>query len=169
LPDFYAVFSENMRDLGTPVFGRSLFHNILERFPDRAEFCMVRSKSEPVAAALLLHGWGVTEVPSASSLRRYNPTCVNMLLYWQLLERAVQRGQSAFDFGRSTPESHTFKFKQQWGASPEPAMWQYYVRNGGIAEMRPDNPKYQWKIRLWQKLPLWLANLAGPWIVRGIP
>ncbi len=35
--------------------------------------------------------------------------------------------------------------------------------------MRPDHAKYQWKIRLWEKLPLWLANLCGPWIVRGIP
>src|SRR5207302_1810373 len=56
LGDFYTVFSRNMRDLGTPVYGRRLFAAILEQFPDRAEFCTVRAGKEPVAAALLLHG-----------------------------------------------------------------------------------------------------------------
>jgi FemAB-related protein (PEP-CTERM system-associated) len=84
LGDFYAVFSRNMRDLGTPVYGRGLFRAVLERFPGAAELCVVRAGRAPAAAALLLHGPGVTEVPSASSLRRFNPTCANMLLYWSL-------------------------------------------------------------------------------------
>jgi FemAB-related protein (PEP-CTERM system-associated) len=169
LPEFYAVFSHNMRDLGTPVFGRGLFRAILRQFPDRAELCVVRADGRAAAAALLLHGWGVTEVPSASSLRRYNPTCANMLMYWHLLERAVQRGQAAFDFGRSSPDSNTYQFKKQWGAAPVPADWQYYVRTGGVTDMRPDNPRYQRMIRLWQRLPVGLTRWIGPPIVRGIP
>jgi len=35
--------------------------------------------------------------------------------------------------------------------------------------MRPDNPRYQRRIRIWQRLPLWLTRLIGPAIVRGIP
>jgi len=169
LSEFYAVFSENMRDLGTPVYGRRLFVAILDQFPDGAELCVVRAGREPVAGALLLHGRGATEVPSASSLRRFNPTGANMLMYWHLLERAARRGQRSFDFGRSSPDSPTFRFKKQWGAEPEPATWQYYVRHGSTSEMRPDNPKYQRMIRAWQRLPLWLTRLLGPMIVRGIP
>src|SRR5437763_11903974 len=85
LPGFYAVFSENMRDLGTPVYGRRLFRSILEHFQNHAEICLVRSFTEPVAAGLVLHGWGVSEVASASSLRTFNYTCANMLMYWELL------------------------------------------------------------------------------------
>ena len=118
LPDFYEVFSINMRDLGTPVFSRRLFRSILRRFPDRAELCVVRHGERPVAAALLVHGWGVTEVPSASALRQFNATSANMLMYWRLLERAIERGQAIFDFGRSSPDSGTFRFKKQWGAAP---------------------------------------------------
>jgi FemAB-related protein (PEP-CTERM system-associated) len=169
LGEFYAVFSENMRDLGTPVFGRRLFRAILEQFPAQAEFCVVRAGNEPAAAGLLLHGKGVTEVPSASSLRRFNKACANMLMYWHLLERAIQRGQGAFDFGRSSPGSGTYAFKEQWGARPTPTAWQYYVRSGTMTDMRPDNPRYQRMIRLWQRLPLWLTRLIGPPIVRGIP
>jgi FemAB-related protein (PEP-CTERM system-associated) len=169
LKEFYYVFSRNMRDLGTPVYGRALFERVLYHFPDRAEFCVVRSQGCSAAAALLLHGWGVSEVPSASSLREFNPTCANMLMYWHLLERAIQRGQDLFDFGRSSADSNTYRFKKQWGAEPHPATWQYYVRQGRIDAVRPDNPRYQRVIRLWQRLPVALTRLIGPPIVRGIP
>jgi serine/alanine adding enzyme len=169
LSEFYAVFSRNMRDLGTPVYGFGFFGAILAQFPGAAELCVVRSGTGPAAAALLLHGKGVSEVPSASCLREYNAACANMLLYWNLLDRAVQRGQAVFDFGRSTVDAGTYKFKKQWGAEPEPATWQYYLRTGSSTEMRPDNPRYQRFIRIWQRLPVGLTRLIGPPIVRGIP
>jgi FemAB-related protein (PEP-CTERM system-associated) len=169
LPHFYSVFAENMRDLGTPVHGRHLFASVLEQFRDRAELCVVSQGPNPLAAALLLHGWGVTEVPSASSLRACNSTCANMLMYFHLLVRAVERGQDMFDFGRSTPGTGTYRFKEQWGAQPFGAVWQSYLRTGSLEETQPNNPRYQWRIRLWKRLPLWLASTVGPWIVRGIP
>jgi FemAB-related protein (PEP-CTERM system-associated) len=169
LDAFYAVFSHNMRDLGTPVYGRSLFAAALRHFPDRAEICVVQADGQPIAAAMLLHGWGVTEVPSASSLRSFNHTNANMLMYWHLLERSVERGQSVFDFGRSSPDSNTFRFKRQWGAVPFPAEWQYYVRSGTADDLRADNPSYQRMVNLWKRLPLWLTRCLGPRIVRGIP
>jgi len=169
LGEFYHVFAENMRDLGTPVFSRRLFRRILGQFPGQAELCVTRLDGRPVAAALLVHGTGLTEVPSASSLRRFNSTNANMLMYWHLLCRAVERGQAVFDFGRSTVDSNTFRFKRQWGAEPYPAVWQYYVRSGTMGDMRPDNRRYQLMIRLWQHLPVALTRLIGPAIVRGIP
>ncbi len=169
LSDFYDVFARNMRDLGTPVFGRRLFARILAEFPEAAEFCVVRDGRRPIAAALLVHGPEMTEVPSASSLRRYNPANCNMLMYWHLLRRAIERGQRVFDFGRSSRDSNTFRFKRQWGAVEVPAIWQYYLRHGTIGDMRPDNARYGRMIRIWQKLPVPLTRLIGPPIVRGIP
>jgi FemAB-related protein (PEP-CTERM system-associated) len=169
LDDFYGVFARNMRDLGTPVFSRRLFRAILAEFAGAAELCVVRRNKRAVAGALLVHGHGVTEVPSASSLRRFNWTNANMLMYWHLLRRAVERGQDVFDFGRSSPNSSTFRFKRQWGARPEPAVWQYYVRKGSAGEMRIESGKYDRMIALWQRLPVWLTRLVGPAIVRGIP
>ena len=169
LPEFLDVFSENMRDLGTPPYGRRLFAAILQQFPGRSELCVVRLGREAVAASLLLHGRGIAEVPSASSLRRHNATNANMLMYWKLLERAVGRGHDAFDFGRSSLDSNTYRFKKQWGAIPEPACWQYAELGGSAGDVRPDNPKYEQMIRAWRRLPVWAARLIGPAIVRGIP
>ncbi|MCI0463328.1 MAG: FemAB family PEP-CTERM system-associated protein [Gemmataceae bacterium] len=169
LAEFYAVFARNMRDLGTPVYGKGLFRAVLETFSDRAEICVVRLGKRAVAGALLLHGWGVTEVPSASSLRKYNPTNANMLMYWHLLQRAVERRQDVFDFGRSSEGSNTYRFKKQWGASASPAEWQYHLLSGGVGDVRPDNPRYGLMIRLWRWLPVWMTRVLGPRIVRGIP
>lgn len=169
LDPFYEVICYNMRDLGTPVYGRELFESVLSTFPGRAELCVVRAGEKPVAAALLLHGDGVTEVPTASSLREFNHTCCNMLMYRHLIDRALERRQAVFDFGRSTLEGSTFKFKKQWGAEPHPAVWQYYLRTGTLGEMRPDNPRYQRIIRVWQRLPVPVTRVLGPRIVRGIP
>ncbi len=169
LPEFYDVFSHNMRDLGTPVYSSELFRSAIRQFPDRVELCVVRLEAKAVAAGLLVHGWKTTEIPSASSLRTYNSTNANSLMYWNLLERAIQRGQETFDFGRSTPGTSVCSFKEQWGAKPEPAEWQYYLRGGKTDELRPDNPRYRRLIQTWQRLPVWLTRLIGPIIVRGIP
>lgn len=169
LAEFYAVFSRNMRDLGTPVYSDRLFRSVLEQFPTEAELCIVRAGHRPLAAALLTHGRHVSEVPSASSLRKHNDTCANMLLYWHLLERSIERGQAVFDFGRSSLDSNTYRFKKQWGAEPHSAQWLYYLRRGSLSDMRPDNPRYRPGIRIWQRLPVWLTRLLGPTLVRGIP
>jgi FemAB-related protein (PEP-CTERM system-associated) len=169
LDDFYSVFRRNMRDLGTPVFGRSLFEEILTRRAGNAELCVVRIGWRPIAAGLLTHGDGLSEVPSASALRTYRDTAANSLMYWHLLERAHERGQQWFDFGRSSIASPTFDFKRKWGTEPVPTVWQLYVRHGSPEELRPDSRRFRWAIRAWQHLPVGVASLIGPSIVRGIP
>ncbi len=169
VPEFYHVFSINMRDLGTPVYSIRLFHSILRHFTDQSEICVIRLSSRPVAAALLVHYENSTEVPSASSLRSSNPMGANMWMYWQLLQRSIDRGARTFDFGRSSVGSGTYKFKEQWGAKPFSACWQYYVRKGTPDEMRPDSPKKKKLIEVWKKLPVWFTRWIGPSVVRGIP
>jgi FemAB-related protein (PEP-CTERM system-associated) len=168
LDEFYAVFSHNMRDLGTPVYGRKLFQAVLRYFPESAELCVVRLGTKPVAGALVVHGKGISEVPSASSLREFNSLCANMFMYWNLLDRAIERGQSLLDFGRSTRGSNSYKFKKQWGAEESPAVWQYSHR-GEAADLQPDNPKYGRLVQIWKRLPVSVTRVIGPAIVRGIP
>jgi hypothetical protein len=92
-----------------------------------------------------------------------------MWMYWNLLQRGIEKGSSEFDFGRSSVGSGTYKFKEQWGAKPKQAIWQYYVRKGDPSDMRPDSPSKSRLVKVWKKLPLWLTRLLGPSIVRGIP
>lgn len=166
---FYRVFAVNMRDLGSPVFPRRLFAAMLDQFAGEAELCVVDLNDQPVAAAVLIHHDGVTEVPSASSLRQFNPTCANMLMYWRLLGRAIARGSMRFEFGRSTIDSGTYRFKRQWGATPRPTGWQQLVLAADAKPITADDARFGRAVRVWRKLPVWLTRLAGPAIVKGIP
>jgi FemAB-related protein (PEP-CTERM system-associated) len=168
--DFYAVFARNMRDLGTPVYSRRLFEEVLRAFPERARILSVKLNGVPIAAGLSYRTGTLVEMPWASSIRDYNSLCPNHLLYWGAIEAAVAEGGATFDFGRSTPDEGTYKFKEQWGASPVPLHWEYrLLHDGGLPDQSPKNPKFRIMIETWKRCPLWLTNAIGPHIVRSIP
>jgi len=170
LDAFYAVFSRCMRDLGTPVYGKGFFSKILEIFPKEARICIVSLGDQPVAAGFLYGFRSSLEIPWAASDKRFNKLAPNMLLYGSVLEYACQQGFQIFDFGRSTPDSGTYRFKAQWGAQPKQLHWYYWMKDGHpVPQLNPQNPKYALAIRLWQKLPLMVANVLGPHIVKHLP
>ena len=93
-----------------------------------------------------------------------------MLLYWEAIQFGIQQGMKTFDFGRSTPGEGTYRFKTQWGAKPHPLVWEYWTKDGApLPNISPSNVKFSLAIKLWKKLPLSVANLVGPPIVRSIP
>jgi FemAB-related protein (PEP-CTERM system-associated) len=168
--DFYKVFARNMRDLGTPVYSRRLFEEVLRTFPQQALLHVVRLKGEPVAAGLTYRTATMVQLPWASSIREFNTLCPNVLLYWDAIQFAYNAGATTFDMGRSTPHEGTFRFKAQWGAEPVPLHWEYeLVTRRELPDVSPANPKYQLAIAVWQKLPLALTLRVGPLIVRAIP
>ena len=92
-----------------------------------------------------------------------------MLVYWEAIKRACIEGHRAFDFGRSSPDSGTYKFKEQWGAKPIPLHWYYDMLSGEIPDVNPHNPKYSLLVSTWRKLPIPLANFIGPHLTKGLP
>jgi serine/alanine adding enzyme len=170
LDDYYQVFARTMRDLGTPVYAKRFFEELLKAPAIDTTVHVVRHEQTPVAASITI-GWrDIVEVPWAASLKEQRSNNPNMLLYWEMLRKAVADKRSTFDFGRSTPDEGTFHFKKQWGAAPQPMCWEYWLPPGkAMPEQNPDNPKFKKAIETWQKLPLGLTNLLGPHIVRGIP
>jgi FemAB-related protein (PEP-CTERM system-associated) len=170
LDEFYAVFSRNMRDLGTPVYPKQLFSEILETFPEQSRVFVVKLDGKSCAAGFTFGFRGCLEIPCASALREFNRVSVNMLLYWSVLQHAISAGYKQFDFGRSTVDAGTYRFKKQWGARPEQLRWHYSLPSGAaLPALNPQNPKFRLATRLWQKLPVSVANILGPRIVRHLP
>lgn len=166
---FYDVFARNMRDLGTPVYHRALFTKLFETFPEACRVFVVRDQETVVAAAIAIAHRETLEVPWAASRRDALPRCPNHRLYWELIQHAIKAGLTQFDFGRSTPGSGPYKFKQQWGTAEVPQFWEYWTDTGTLPDVTPNNPRYALAVRLWKKLPLRMANTIGPSIVRNIP
>ncbi len=170
LNNFYEVFSKNMRDLGTPVYGKNFFENIFKSYPEQTKICTIKLKDTAVASGFLLGFQKRLEIPWASSLKEYNRFSPNMLLYWSVLKFAIENGYKQFDFGRSSADSGTYKFKEQWGAKPMQLYWHYWLSNGGkLPELNPHNPKYKTAIGIWKRLPVSLTKIIGPRIVKNLP
>jgi len=170
LDRFYDVFSRNMRDLGTPVYAKKFFQQVLEAFPDTTGIFAVFRDDRVIAAGIGYWYRDRLEVPWASSIRDFKSLCPNHMLYWEAIRFAIERRLREFDFGRSTPNEGTYNFKKQWGAQPVPLNWQYITDGRSpLPSLSPDNPKYRLAIRAWQRLPVAVTRLIGPSIVRNIP
>jgi serine/alanine adding enzyme len=151
------------------VYSRRFFEEVLSTFPASTRVFVVRVENEPVAASITV-GWrDRIEVPWASALRAHNDKAPNMLLYWTMLKQAVAAGASTFDFGRSTPDESTYRFKAQWGAQPRELVWEYLGLAGEAPEHGPGSARFRLAVRAWQRLPVPVATMLGPVIVRNIP
>lgn len=170
LDDFYAVVSRKYRDLGVPIYSKRWFRALLEWRPDTSSIAAVVLDGKIVAAGLLIGDRDRIEVPYAASVREADRLSVNMLLYWAMMEHAIAKGYRVFDFGRTTPDSGTHRFKRQWGAEPVQLYWHYWLAQGGeVPKLNADNSQFGLAVRAWRRLPLWAANLIGPRIVRNLP
>ena len=170
LADFWRIWTIRMRQLGTPCYSSNFFKMIFERFPANTRVFLVRLDGETVAAALVYCFNGFVQIRWAATLIQYNKLCPNNLLYWSIIEHYCLAGASCFDFGRSTVDSSHHRFKKQWNAYPVQLHYQYWARPGHeFSIVKPDNPKYSTKIKVWKRLPISLTRLIGPRISCNLP
>jgi CelD/BcsL family acetyltransferase involved in cellulose biosynthesis len=110
-------------------------------------------------------------IPWASTVAQYNKLAPNMMLYWSLLEHVSDNGFTEFDFGRSTFDEGTFKFKRQWGAEPVPLAWSNLVAdNPTLVENSATSPSQIRSLveQVWAILPLGVTTTLGPKIRKHI-
>jgi FemAB-related protein (PEP-CTERM system-associated) len=169
IDEFYSVFSRNMRDLGSPVHSQKWFKEIIKYYGNNMNVCLVYSGNRAIGAAIILRVGKKTSIPWASTLREYNSLSPNMLLYWEILRYSVENGVESFDFGRSTPNEGTYRFKAQWGAIPKELPWNRMYFYGESNEAKAGISKLRTSIEaVWQKLPLLVVNFLGPKIRKYI-
>lgn len=165
----YAVYAESVRNLGTPVFPRSLFDAVLDRFGEDADILTVRHGGVAVASVLSLYHKGMVLPYWGGGTFGARALRANELMYFSLMCHARRRGCTAFDFGRSKTGTGPYAYKKNWGFEPRPLAYAVRTADGAEArEINPLSPKYRAQIALWKKLPLWLANRIGPPIARGL-
>ncbi|MGB3222607.1 MAG: FemAB family XrtA/PEP-CTERM system-associated protein [Desulforhopalus sp.] len=162
---FYAVICNNMRELGSPVHSKKLFSAIMDQYGERARIGLTEYEGKCISAGLILSTEEQTSIPWASSLRNFNHLAPNMLLYWNFLKFAADSGKKVFDFGRSTENEGTFRFKKQWGAEPFPLIWYSSYPDTLIQSASEAHGKISPRERaaiLWKRLPLSVTNILGP-------
>ena len=170
LDDFYAILSESWRDQGTPIYSRSYLQSVAAAFPDITRLCVVYAGGEPAAASLDMLAGDTAEGLWLGARAKFRRQYAGYVLYWELIKNACERGLQEFHLGRSTTQSGGEIFKKKWNAYPVQLYWQYVLRTRReIPQLNVDNPKYRLAIKAWQKLPVPVTQVIGPFIARSIP
>jgi FemAB-related protein (PEP-CTERM system-associated) len=168
--DFYPVFAENARDHGTPVLPKRYFRGLLQIFGRDCEILTIRSREgRPLSSILCFYFRDHVMAYYAGEVAEAKNMAANDLKYWELMKRAAHRGCRVFDLGRSKKGTGSYEFKRTWGFEASQLSYEYVLlRRNNIPQNNPMNPKYRVFIALWKRLPLPMANLIGPLLVRNL-
>ncbi len=167
--NFYPVYAESVRNLGTPVFPRGLFSAIAEAFPSQVEILSACLDQRVISSSMNFYFgdwvcpyyWG-----GVYDARRLNG---NDFLAFEIMTRAAARGAALFDFGRSKKDTGSYAWKVNLGFEPRPLYYEYeLIRDREMPDINPLNPKYRFFVETWKKLPLPIANALGPWLSRSL-
>jgi len=166
---FYRIYSESVRNLGTPVFGKRYFENLMAVFGEHCDVLTVSKDGRPLSSVMNFYFRDQVLPYYGGGTAAARQTPANDFMYWELMRRTAERGIKIFDFGRSKRGTGAFAYKKNWGFEPSPLYHEYFLVEGEeIPSVNPLNPKYRPFIAVWQQLPLWLANLIGPRIARNL-
>ncbi|KAF0221849.1 MAG: hypothetical protein FD174_180 [Geobacteraceae bacterium] len=169
LDRFFAIYAQNVRDLGSPVYPIAFFRALMEGYKDA--FILSVWKDGKMVAGVLTFVFRDMLMPYyGGGLREYFDYAVNDFMYWELMKYGCEQGSGVFDFGRSKKETGSYRFKKHWGFEPTPLDYRcYLVKAMEMPNVSPVNPKYKLMIKVWKQLPLAVTNWLGPKLVRGIP
>lgn len=166
----HRVYAEMVHALGTPVFSAKYFRLLGEAFPGAHDVTTVLHEDKAVAAVLNFHFREEVLPYYGGGTRAARGLAGNDFLYWEVMRRAgAERGARLFDFGRSKSGTGAFDFKKNWGFTPQPLNYCYRLKDGAsLPDNNPTNPKFKLMIAAWRRLPIPVANIIGPHIVRGL-
>ncbi|GGW62590.1 FemAB family XrtA/PEP-CTERM system-associated protein [Alishewanella tabrizica] len=166
--DFFDTYSESVRNLGTPVFAKSYFQSLLHYFPEHTEILTVRKDGKAVSSVLSFFYKGQVLPYYGGGIKAARELKSNDYMYFQLMCHAkVNKECNSYDFGRSKLDSGAYQYKKHWGMEPQLLPYQFHlVTAKKLPNLSPKNPKYQFFIKAWQRLPLSVSQWLGPMLSR---
>lgn len=170
LPEFYDIYSRNLRDLGTPVITRRFFEAAVETFPRQIRVYRAIRDGKTIAAKVVAMDPNTCYFTWSASLREELCHAPVHAMNWKAIEDACQAGCARIDLGRSTAESSHQDFKKYWGGETQTLPWAYQLLGrSGVPGLNKENKSFSLAIALWKRLPLGLSRMVGPPIARGLP
>jgi FemAB-related protein (PEP-CTERM system-associated) len=165
----HRVYAESVRNLGTPVFGRSYFRILREEFADSSDIVTITKDGRAVASVLNFYFRDQVLPYYGGGVAAARDLAANDFMYWEVMRRACEKGCRVFDFGRSKRGTGSYAFKHNWGFAAIPLTYRFRLAPGHrVPDLNPLNPKLRLFIAAWKRLPLPVAGCLGPPIVRGI-
>ena len=165
----YRVYAESVRNLGTPVFPARYFRILREVFQSDCDVLMITDGQHDIAGVMSFYFKDQVLPYYGGSLEQARVLKGNDFMYWELMRRSGEQGIRIFDYGRSKKGTGPYNFKKNWGFTPEPLAYEYFLVNAAdVPDINPLNPKYRLFVNSWKKLPLPVANFVGPFLARNL-
>ncbi|MBW6499633.1 MAG: GNAT family N-acetyltransferase [Bacteroidales bacterium] len=163
LDDFYRVYRQNIKELGSFGLPKKFFNNLVNGYTEGdCLLVLVRHEGKPVGAGVLLTWGGAAENAWFATLGRYNHMYASYLLHYALMREAARRGCHTYSMGRSTTGSGVHRYKQQWGTTDQPLFMNATYRQKNPAGLYP---KLKGLVKL---IPLPLARMADEWLAERV-
>lgn len=167
---FEDLYSRSLRRLGTPCFPRAHFEALMENYRGSIDVREVTLGDKIVAAVMTLFFRDHAFPYYGASDPEYNEYAPNNFMYFDLMRWAGEHDYRIYDFGRSKKISGSFDFKAHWGMETVDLPYEMLlVRRKEIPDFTPNNPRLQWAIKAWQRVPMPMARLIGPRLLRFVP
>lgn len=165
----YHIYSESVRNLGTPVFSANYFRILREVFAQDCEVLMITHQGQDIAGVMSFYFKDQVLPYYGGSIADARTLKGNDFMYWELMRRSGEQGIRIFDYGRSKEGTGPYSFKKNWGFTPEPLSYEYFlVQAKALPDINPLNPKYRFFVNNWKRLPLPVANLIGPMLSKNL-
>lgn len=167
---FFKLFADNVHRHGTPALPKRYFDTLLQVFGDDCEILTVTTpEGKPLSSVLSFYFRDEVLPYYAGDDETARNFAANDFKYWELMRRSCERGFKVFDYGRSKVGTGPYSFKKNWGFEPQALHYEYCLyKRDSIPQNNPNNAKYKLLIETWRRMPIGLANLIGPHIVRNL-
>lgn len=171
LPLFYTVYSQRLRELGTPVEGARLFSSLQQHLGPRLHVHIVRLGERVVGGMICVANpmsWSYLYGAADSRFFQLYP---NEALFWFTIREACAAGVQQLDLGTSAPGSGAQRFKGKWTPTRLDVSYHYLAAAStgqvtGIDRYRRGKSLQQ---RVWSHLPLVVTKRIGPLLRRQLP
>lgn len=118
--EFYPLYLETMRRLGSPQFPKRFFASLADALGESVGILLAQHNGDIIAGVFLFEWGDTTIIWTPASKRAHWDHRPNQLLYVEAIERACTAGRSVVDFGRSRRGSSVHGFKSQFGGFDHP-------------------------------------------------
>lgn len=167
---FFKLYSDNVHRHGTPALSKKYFVTLMDEFgPDCEILTITTDNGKPLSSVFSFYFRDEVLPYYAGDDVLARELAANDFKYWELMRRASAAGLKTFDFGRSKIGTGSYSFKKNWGFDAKPLSYEYCLfKRESIPQNNPLNKKYKLLISIWKRLPISVANIVGPFVVKNL-
>ena len=137
-----------------------------EVFGDSCEIVTILQGDQPVASVLNFYFRDEVLPYYGGGTRKRGQCAGNDFMYWEVMERARERGSRIFDYGRSKEAPVPSISRRTGASSPNRSYTSTSWSPQGDAGPEPHQSEVRQGHRAWRRLPLKITQLIGPPIAK---